>query len=198
MTKLRDLLGTGSFLIMVVLIGVSAMFLFDINPTIATIMGFGITGGIFYVVDKMADLEVLSLVKTQQDAFNREFDEFKKRYSSRLESMPFLYKVIDNAQTHTLKFCNDYPNKYKDTKDFKKVTYNLMLSQLYAQISYDGSIYDNNYNAIRDFSEEILYKSGLYSFEEQLKYTTDLNSTIQRHNPILELYRNNFTEDKKV
>ena len=161
MEKLRNMMGTGSLLLMIFLIGTILVYFFPEHATIATIASVAISFGIFHVIDKMADLKVLEKTTAQQSAFNKEFEYFKTMYANQLESMPCLYPIIDLAQSNTLDMCRRYPDKYKDEKDFKKTTVIIILSL------FDGYIHAHPYRRepsaeqIKKFMEEIRRRERL-------------------------------------
>lgn len=148
MEKLRSKLGGGSFLILALAIGVSLDYFFHIGTNISTTIGIAVVIAAYYVIDKLADLQVLERITAQQNAFNKEFDYFKTMYVYQLEKTPFLYPLIDQAQANTLDLCRRYPDKYKDTTDFRTPTIQTILSLFY------GYVYANRYSYMLESNVE--------------------------------------------
>lgn len=161
MEKLRNMMGTGSLLLMIVIIGTILVYFFPEHAMIAGIASIVISFGIFYVIDRLGELKVLERITAQQSAFNKEFDYFKTMYAAELETMPYLYPIIDLAQTNTLDLCRRYPDKYKDEKDFKKTTIRIILSLFDGHIHANRYMSDPNEKQIIKFMEDIKRRERL-------------------------------------
>ena len=178
--KLRDSLGDGSYLLLSCIIGFVIMFLFEIHEFISMLIGFIASAGIFSFINKLADLNEIQEIKRQQDAFNMEFYNFKKRYSYILDNSSFLLAAIDEIQCHTIKFCNEYPNKYLNTNDFKKITYMQILFYLSVTASDDGCSFTKETLDAFKFYKKIVEETDVLSHEEKMKYRTDIVKIVQQ------------------
>lgn len=155
MEKLRDAMGLGCLLAIVIIVGSLSTILLELSPFISVAIGIIVGLVFFYVINKLSDLKELERIHKQQSAFNKEFEDFKMRYAHRLESMPFLYPMIDDAQAHVIKFCEGYPDKYRNENDFKKATYKLIIARLNSYNYSKRYTYDPNTEKINSFIDEI-------------------------------------------
>ena len=161
MEKLRDMLGGWTLFFLIIIFEVILVYIIPEHPYICTFISIALALAIFYVINKLADLKELERITAQQNAFNKEFDYFKTMYAMQLETMPYLYPIIDLAQTNTLDLCRRYPDKYKNEKDFKKTTIRIILSL------FDGHIHANRYwsdpneKEIKKFMEDIKRRERL-------------------------------------
>ncbi len=74
--------------------------------------------------------------------------------------MPFLYSVIDDVQDYIIKFCESYPEKYKEENDFKKVTARLIVAELNGFIESNRNMY-KDCDKVQEFIDEIKRKEKL-------------------------------------
>ena len=146
--------------ITILLIGFVLIYFFHIDPTIVTILCIVIPLGICYIIDELADKEILERIHYEQTAFNKEFNDFKLIYGHRLNTLPFLYAEIDKVQNYIIKFCESYPEKYKEGKDFKKVTAQLIIAQLNGFIEANHNMY-KDCDKVQEFIDEIKRKEKL-------------------------------------
>ena len=155
MEKLRGAMGLGCLIAIVIIIGSLSTIFLELSPLISVVIGIIVGLTIFYIVNKLADLKELERIHEQQTAFNKEFENFKIRYANRLESMPFLYPMINDAQAHVIKFCESYPDKYRSETNFKKATYKLIVARLNSYNYSKRYTNDLNTEKINSFINEI-------------------------------------------
>ena len=155
MKKLRDAMGIGCMIAIVLIVGSLFAVFLNLSPFLSTAIGIIVSLSFFYVVNKLADLKELERIHEQQTAFNKEFENFKIRYANRLESMPFLYPMINDAQAHVIKFCESYPDKYRSETNFKKATYKLIVARLNSYNYSKRYTNDPNTEKINSFINEI-------------------------------------------
>jgi len=158
MERLRDKLNPFVFFITYVFISGVLVYFTHASPTVAGflgILGIALTLGIFYVIDKLADRKVLERIHHQQTEFNKEFRNFRLMFASRLESMPFLYPIIDDVQNHIIYFCNSYPENFRYETDFKTATYELIIARLNRYIETNRYSRNNNSENVQKLIEEI-------------------------------------------
>ena len=161
MEKLRDVFGGWIIVFLIVVFAVILNFIIPEHPTINAVISIGLALAIFYVINKLADRKELERIKDKQNAFVKEFDDFKTRYAFEFVSMPYIYPLIDMAQSQAIKDCENYPNRYSNVKNFRTVTAQLIILKLNEYLSTYRHRLDLPEKEINSFINEIKRREGL-------------------------------------
>lgn len=161
MEKLRDMLGGWSLVFLIIIFEVILVYIFPEHPTINAFIGIALALAIFYLINKLADKKDLEQIKNQQNTFIKEFDDFKTRYAFEFVSIPYIYPLIDMAQSQVIKDCENYPNRYRNEKNFRKATAQIIILKLNEYLSTYRHRLDLHEEEINSFISEIKRRERL-------------------------------------
>ena len=161
MKKLRDMLGGWTLFFLIIIFEVILVYIIPEHPNICAFISIALALAIFYVINKLADRKELERIKDRQNTFVKEFEDFKTRYAFEFVSMPYLYPLIDMAQSQAIKDCENYPNRYSNVKNFRTVTAQLIILKLNEYLSTYRHRLDLPEKEINSFINEIKRREGL-------------------------------------